>query len=67
MKTNWYSTYPVIQISKYIKKIRKVEPSEAISDTDNNDKQEDNYSGRSNDNDEERKDMHNYWKMFWKI
>ena len=38
-----------------------------LSNLDNNDKQEDNYSARSNENDEERQNMRNYWKMLWKI
>ena len=67
MKINWFSTYPVIQSLRFLKKNKKVEPSEKSSDTNNNDKQEDNYSGRSNYNEEERQDMCDYWKVFWKI
>ena len=67
MKINWFGAFPVIQSKLFKNKERKVEPSEKSNIIDNNDQEEDNYSGRSNDNDEERQDMHNYWKMFWKI
>ncbi len=67
MKVNWFGSYPVIQNRIFKKKIREVEPAEKSKESDNNDKQEDNYSARSNENDEERQDMCDYWKMFWKI
>ena len=67
MKVNWYGTFPVIQNRIFKKKIKKVEPAEKSNDLHNNDQQEDNYSARSNENDEERQDMRNYWKVFWKI
>ena len=67
MKVNWFGSYPVIQKRIFKKKIREVEPAEKSKESDNNDKQEDNYSARSNENEEERQDMCDYWKMFWKI
>lgn len=67
MKVNWFGTFPVIQSRIFKKKTRVVEPAEKSNELNNNDKQEDNYSARSNENDEERQDMRNYWKMFWKI
>ena len=67
MKVNWFGAFPVIQNKTFKKKERKVEAIEKSNELDNNDKQEDNYSSRSNKNDKERQDMCNYWKMFWKI
>ena len=67
MKINWFGPFPVIQKRIFKKKARVVEPSEKSDDLDNNDKEEDNYSARSNENEEERQDMRDYWKMFWKI
>jgi hypothetical protein len=67
MKVNWFGAFPVIQKRLFKEKKRIVEPAEKSCDLDNNDKQEDNYSARSNENDEERQDMRNYWKMLWKI
>ena len=67
MKVNWFGVFPVIQSRFFKKPERKVEPVEKSNIIDNNDQEEDNYSGRSNENDEERQDMHNYWKVFWKI
>ena len=67
MKVNWYGTFPVIQSRTFKEKVKVVEPAEKSNDLDNNDKQEDNYSARSNENDKERQDMCNYWKMLWKI
>ena len=67
MKTNWYGSFPVIQNFSFKKIERKVEPAEESGSLHNNDKQEDNYSARSKQNDKERQDMCNYWKMLWKI
>jgi hypothetical protein len=67
MKVNWFGAFPVIQSRIFNKKQRVVEPTEKSKESDNNDKQEDNYSARSNENDKERQDMRNYWKVFWKI
>jgi len=67
MKVNWFGVFPVIQKRIFKKKTRVVEPSKKSDDLDNNDKEEDNYSARSNENEEERQDMRDYWKMFWKI
>tara|TARA_B100000927_G_C16448420_1_gene462816 strand:- start:785 stop:988 length:204 start_codon:yes stop_codon:yes gene_type:complete len=67
MKVNWFGTFPVIQSRLHVKKERKVEPTEKSNDLNNNVKEEDNYSARSNKNDKERQDMLNYWKMLWKI
>ncbi len=67
MKVNWFGAFPVIQNRIFKKKTRVVDPTEKSKESDNNDKQEDNYSARSNENDEERQDMRNYWKVFWKI
>lgn len=67
MKVNWFGPFPVIQSRIYKEKPRVVEPVEKSSEIDNNDKQEDNYSARSNENDEKRQDYIDYWKMFWKI
>ena len=67
MKVNWFGVFPVIQKRIFKNKTRVVEPSEKSDDLDNNDKEEDNYSVRSNENEEERQDMRDYWKMFWKI
>ena len=53
MKVNWFGVFPVIQSRLFKKPKRKVEPSEKSNIVDNNDKKEDNYSGRSNDNDKE--------------
>ena len=53
MKVNWFGVFPVIQSRLFKKSKRKVEPSEKSNIVDNNDKKEDNYSGRSNDNDKE--------------
>jgi len=54
MKVNWFGAFPVIQKRFFKEKKRIVEPAEKSCDLDNNDKQEDNYSARSNENDEER-------------
>ncbi len=67
MKVNWFGVFPVIQNRYFKKEERKVEPSGNSNDLDNNAKQEDNYSARSNENDKERQDMCDYWKVFWKI
>lgn len=67
MKVNWFGTFPVIQRRVFKENSRVVEPAEKSKESDNNDKEEDNYSARSNENDEERQDMRNYWKMLWKI
>ena len=67
MKVNWFGAFPVIQNRIFKKKTRVVDPTEKSKESDNNDKQEDNYSARSNENEEERQDMRDYWKMFWKI
>ena len=67
MKVNWFGAFPVIQRQSFKVKKKKVDPTEKSNDLHNNDKQEDNYSARSNENDEERQDMRNYWKMLWKI
>ena len=67
MKVNWFGTFPVIQNRVFKKKPRVVDPADKSKESHNNDKEEDNYSARSNENDEERQDMLNYWKMFWKI
>ena len=67
MKVNWFGTFPVIQRRVFKKEERKVEPVDKSSELDNNDKQEDNYSTRSKENDKERQDVLDYWKMFWKI
>ena len=67
MKVNWFGTFPVIQRRVFKENPRVVEPAEKSKESDNNDKEEDNYSARSNENDEERQDMRNYWKMLWKI
>lgn len=67
MKVNWFGAFPVIQSRIFKEKPRVVEPAEKSNELDNNDKQEDNYSARSNENDKERQDMLNYWKVFWKI
>jgi|TARA_B100001094_G_C17961059_1_gene685441 hypothetical protein len=67
VKVNWFGAFPVIQNRIFKKKTRVVDPTEKSKESDNNDKQEDNYSARSNENDEERQDMRNYWKVFWKI
>ena len=53
MKINWFGAFPVIQSKLFKNKERKVEPAEKSNIVDNNDKKEDNYSGRSNDNDKE--------------
>jgi len=67
MKINWFGVFPVIQNNVYKKKEKVVEPIEKSSELNNKDKQEDNYSARSNENDKERQDYIDYWKMFWKI
>ena len=67
MKINWFGSFPVVQNQIFKKDKVKVEPAEKSNDLNNNRKQEDNYSARSNENDEERQDQYNYWKMFWKI
>ena len=67
MKVNWFGAFPVIQKRIFKKKTRVVDPAEKSKESNNNDKQEDNYSARRNKNDEERQDMRNYWKVFWKI
>ena len=67
MKINWFGSFPVVQNQIFKKNKVKVEPAEKSNDLNNNRKQEDNYSARSNENDEERQDQYNYWKMFWKI
>ena len=67
MKVNWFGAFPVIQNRIFKNKSKVVEPSEKSKESDNNDKQEDNYSARSNENDKERQDYIDYWKMFWKI
>lgn len=67
MKVNWFGVFPVIQSRLFKKSETKIEPIEKSNIVDNNDKKEDNYSGRSNENDKERQDYIDYWKMFWKI
>ena len=67
MKVNWFGAFPVIQSRVFKKNSRVIEPAEKSKELDNNHKEEDNYSARSNENDEERQDMCNYWKMLWKI
>ena len=67
MKVNWFGAFPVIQNRVFKKKSRVVEAAEKSKESHNNDKEEDNYSARSNENDKERQDMCNYWKVFWKI
>ena len=67
MKVNWFGSFPVIQRRVFKENLRVVEPAEKSKELDNNRKEEDNYSARSNENDKERQDMCNYWKMLWKI
>ncbi len=67
MKINWFGSFPVVQNQIFKKNKIKVEPAEKSNDLNNNRKQEDNYSARSKENDEERQDQYNYWKMLWKI
>ena len=67
MKVNWFGTFPVIQRYVFKENLRVVQPAEKSKGSDNNHKEEDNYSARSNENDKERQDMCNYWKMLWKI
>ena len=67
MKTNWFGSFPVVQNQIFKKDKVEVEPAEKSNDLNNNRKQEDNYSARSKENDEERQDQYNYWKMLWKI
>tara|TARA_B100000131_G_C17917337_1_gene532957 strand:- start:220 stop:423 length:204 start_codon:yes stop_codon:yes gene_type:complete len=67
MKVNWFGAFPVIQSRLHKKKERKVEPTEKSDSLNNNEKEEDNYSVRRKENDKERQDMLDYWKVFWKI
>lgn len=67
MKINWFGLNPVIQRVYFEKNKRIVEPVDKSSEINNNIKEEDNYQLRSNENDEERQDYIDYWKVFWKI
>ena len=67
MKVNWFGAFPVIQRSVFKEKTKEIKPTEKSNDSHNNEKQEDNYSSRSNENDEERQDVLDYRKVFWKI